>query len=59
MNVGNPEEFTMPELAELVIEVVGSSSRIESRPLPQNRLRLRKPDISRARMTLDCSRTSS
>lgn len=53
MNVGNPEEFTIPELAELVIEVVGSKSRIESRPLPHNHLRQRKPDTSLARMTLD------
>jgi UDP-glucuronate decarboxylase len=53
MNIGNPEEFTMLELAELVIEIVGGRSKIEFRPLPQDDPRQRKPDISYARETLD------
>jgi UDP-glucuronate decarboxylase len=52
INLGNPVEFTIRELAELVIEVTGSKSELEFRPLPQDDPMQRKPDISRARETL-------
>ena len=52
INIGNPVEFTMIELAELVLELTGSSSAIEHRPLPQDDPARRRPDISRARETL-------
>lgn len=52
INIGNPVEFTMIELAELVLELTGSSSQIEHRPLPQDDPTRRRPDISRARDTL-------
>ena len=49
MNMGNPGEFTMRELAETVIELTGSASVIEHKPLPQDDPRQRRPDISLAR----------
>jgi len=52
VNLGNPGEFTMLELAELVIKLTGSNSPIEMRPLPQDDPRRRKPDISRAKQVL-------
>jgi UDP-glucuronate decarboxylase len=52
INIGNPNEFTMSELAELVIEMVGSSAGIEYRPLPADDPTQRQPDISLARSTL-------
>jgi UDP-glucuronate decarboxylase len=48
INVGNPKEFTMLELAALVIELTGAKSRIVHRPLPQDDPRQRRPDISKA-----------
>lgn len=51
-NLGNPGEFTMVELALLVQDIVGSSTRIEHRPLPADDPTRRKPDITRARMLL-------
>jgi UDP-glucuronate decarboxylase len=48
MNLGNTGEFTMRELAELVIELTGSRSEIASRPLPQDDPRQRRPDITKA-----------
>jgi UDP-glucuronate decarboxylase len=53
INLGNPIEFTMLELANLVIELSGSASTIEYRPLPQDDPRQRQPDISKARAALD------
>ena len=53
INVGNPTEFSMRELAERVLEQTGSRSRIEYRPLPQDDPRQRRPDIARARHALD------
>lgn len=53
VNVGNPTENTMLELAEAVIRLVGGSSRIEHRPLPSDDPRQRRPDISLARKELD------
>ena len=48
VNIGNPGEFTMLELAELVIKLTGARSRLEFQPLPQDDPRQRKPDISLA-----------
>jgi UDP-glucuronate decarboxylase len=55
VNVGNPGEFTMIELAELVLKLTGSKSKLEFKPLPQDDPRQRKPDISLAKSKLDWS----
>ena len=52
INLGNPVEFTMRELAELVLSETGSSSAIVTRPLPQDDPRQRKPDITLAKERL-------
>jgi dTDP-glucose 4,6-dehydratase len=52
VNIGNPNEFTMLQLAELVIEVTGSSSPIEFHPLPVDDPTQRQPDITKARERL-------
>lgn len=52
-NIGNPGEFTVIELARRVIELTGSRSAIEHRPLPVDDPRVRQPDISRARRILE------
>ena len=52
INIGNPNEFSMLELASTVIEMTGSRSRIIHRPLPQDDPRQRRPDISRAQELL-------
>ena len=49
INAGNPSEFSMLELAETVLRLVGGRSKLEFRPLPQDDPRQRKPDISLAR----------
>jgi nucleoside-diphosphate-sugar epimerase len=51
-NVGNPDEFTIRELAELVLELTGSRSPLEQRPLPADDPRQRRPDITKARAQL-------
>ena len=48
INIGNPNEFTILELASLVVEMTGSRSRIVHRPRPQDDPRQRRPDISKA-----------
>lgn len=48
INLGNPGEFTIKELAEQVIELTGSTSNMVHKPLPQDDPRQRQPDISRA-----------
>jgi UDP-glucuronate decarboxylase len=53
INLGNPGEFTISALAEMVIELTGSASSIEPRPLPENDPVQRRPDISRAQALLD------
>jgi len=53
VNLGNPVEFTILELADKVLKLTGSSSRIEYHPLPVDDPRQRRPDISRARELLD------
>jgi UDP-glucuronate decarboxylase len=55
INIGNPTEFTILELASQVIELVGSRSRIVHRPLPQDDPRQRRPDISKAQDVLGWS----
>jgi dTDP-glucose 4,6-dehydratase len=51
-NIGNPNEFTVRQLAEMVLQMTGSSSAIEHRPLPKDDPRVRRPDITRARRLL-------
>ena len=48
INLGNPGEFTILELAEMIIKLANSSSRIVHQPLPQDDPKQRKPDISSA-----------
>ena len=52
VNLGNPNEFTMIELAKAVLDITGSGSKLENRPLPQDDPRQRQPDIALARETL-------
>ena len=58
-NVGNPNEFTVRQLAELVVELTGTASKIETRPLPTDDPKVRQPDISRARSLLGWEPTVS
>jgi UDP-glucuronate decarboxylase len=48
INLGNPGEFTMRELAETIIDLTGSPSRIVHMPLPIDDPKQRRPDISKA-----------
>jgi UDP-glucuronate decarboxylase len=59
VNIGNPGEFTINELADLVLDMTGSSSPIVHRPLPVDDPQRRRPDISRARAVLDWEPTLS
>jgi len=52
INLGNPGEFTVRELAESIIRITGSKSKIVYKPLPQDDPARRKPDITMARETL-------
>jgi UDP-glucuronate decarboxylase len=52
VNIGNPTEFTMLELAELVLKLTKSKSRIVNQPLPQDDPKQRKPDIQLAKEAL-------
>jgi nucleoside-diphosphate-sugar epimerase len=52
VNIGNPDEFTMLELAELVLEVTGSTSDLVFEPLPADDPRQRRPDIGLAERVL-------
>ena len=52
VNLGNPEEFAILDLAKAVIELTGSRSRIVHRPLPQDDPRQRRPDIAQAQRRL-------
>jgi dTDP-glucose 4,6-dehydratase len=51
-NVGNPDEYTVEQLAELVVELTGTKSPIVYEPLPKDDPKVRKPDITRARTML-------
>lgn len=53
INLGNPTEYTMLELAELIIRLTSSKSRIMNLPLPQDDPVQRKPDIQKAQSTLN------
>lgn len=53
INIGNPGEFTILELAELVLELTGSKSKIIEKPLPADDPTRRRPDISLAKEKLD------
>ena len=57
INLGNPKEFTMVELAEKVIAIVGSKSRIIHKDLPMDDPKQRKPDITLAKKILNWSPT--
>jgi UDP-glucuronate decarboxylase len=52
INVGNPVEFTIRELAEKIIELTGSSSKLVFHPLPEDDPKQRQPDIAQARERL-------
>jgi UDP-glucuronate decarboxylase len=49
VNIGNPNEFTIRELAELVIDLTGTKTKMTFEPLPSDDPRQRQPDIARAR----------
>jgi dTDP-glucose 4,6-dehydratase len=51
-NIGNPSEMTILQFAEKVLELTGSRSRVDFRPLPQDDPKVRQPDISKARRLL-------
>ena len=53
VNIGNPGEFTMLELAEKVIKFTGSKSKIVFKPLPSDDPKMRRPDISLAKSKLN------
>ena len=52
INLGNPGEFTIRQLAEKILELTGSRSALVHRPLPENDPTQRQPDIARARALL-------
>jgi dTDP-glucose 4,6-dehydratase len=52
VNIGNPVEMTIKQIAETIIKMTGSSSRIVYRPLPTDDPKQRRPDITRARTLL-------
>jgi dTDP-glucose 4,6-dehydratase len=54
VNLGNPEEMTLREMAERIIEISGSKSKIVHRPLPPDDPKVRRPDITLAKRVLDC-----
>jgi len=53
VNIGNPSEFTMLELAEKVLQLVGGKSKLTFHPLPADDPRQRQPDITLAKNQLD------
>ena len=52
VNIGNPAEMTIEEIAKVIIEMTGSQSKIVYKPLPTDDPKVRKPDITRARTLL-------
>ncbi len=52
VNIGNPQEMTIEEIARAIIRLTGSKSRIVYRPLPEDDPKVRQPDITRARTLL-------
>ncbi len=53
VNIGNPDEFTILECAQLILKLTGSKSRIRHEALPQDDPRQRRPDITKARQLLE------
>ena len=53
VNIGNPREMSIAEFAQKILELTGSESQIEYRPLPEDDPKVRQPDISRARSILE------
>ena len=53
VNIGNPEEYTIAELAETILDLTGSRSRIERQPAQEDDPMQRCPDISKAKKLLD------
>jgi UDP-glucuronate decarboxylase len=53
INIGNPHEFTIRELAELIIKLTGTKSKLRFEPLPSDDPRHRQPDVSQAKLTLN------
>jgi UDP-glucuronate decarboxylase len=53
INLGNPREFSIRELAKMIIELTGSKAKIDFRPLPDDDPRQRKPDITKAQKAMD------
>ena len=58
INLGNPVEFTMKQLVDLVLELTGSRSAVVHRPLPSDDPRQRQPDITLAKQLLDWTPTA-
>jgi UDP-glucuronate decarboxylase len=58
VNIGNPREFTIAELAELIMKLTGSKSQIVYKPLPSDDPRQRQPDITLAKQTFNWSPTT-
>jgi dTDP-glucose 4,6-dehydratase len=52
VNIGNPHEMTIEEIARTIIRMTGSKSRLVYRPLPEDDPKVRQPDITRARTLL-------
>ena len=52
VNIGNPQEMTLLELAKRILRLAGSQSEIVFRPLPEDDPKVRQPDITRARRLL-------
>ncbi|MEO7135037.1 MAG: NAD-dependent epimerase/dehydratase family protein, partial [Vicinamibacterales bacterium] len=52
VNIGNPAEMTIEQIARVIIEMTGSKSQIVYKPLPEDDPKVRKPDITRARAIL-------
>src|SRR5215831_2629339 len=52
VNIGNPQEMTIEEIARMIIKLTGSKSQIVYRPLPEDDPKVRQPDITRARTLL-------
>ena len=57
INLGNPDEFSIRQLADLILEITGSKSEIVSRPLPQDDPVQRCPDIAMAKETINWAPT--
>jgi dTDP-glucose 4,6-dehydratase len=59
VNIGNPGEFTIRQLAEMVLEMTGSASTLQLHPLPEDDPKVRQPDVSLARRVLEWEASTS